>query len=163
MTAIDWIVLAALAVSIGVGAWRGLVSEVLALLAWFVAFVVARVFGAGVGRWLDFWLADAALRTVAGTVLVFVAVLVLFALARWLARSLLKAIGLGPLDRLLGGLFGALRAGVVLVFVTMLAGMTRVPRENWWLQASVTPPLESAVVALKPWLPSALAQRIKYR
>lgn len=163
MTAFDWIVLAVLVVSIGVGVWRGLVSEVLALLAWVAAFVVARLFGAAAGQWLDAWLADAALRTLAGSVLVFVAVLLLFGLARWLARSLLQAVGLGPLDRLLGGLFGALRAGVVLVLVVVLAGMTGLPRERWWVQSSFAPPLEAAAVALKPWLPAALAQRIRFR
>ncbi len=163
MTAFDWIVLAVLVVSIGVGVWRGLVSEVLALAAWVVAFVVARLFGAAAGEWLHAWLADAALRTLAGTVLVFLAVLLLFGLARWLARSLLQAVGLGPLDRLLGGLFGALRAGVVLVLLVVLAGMTALPRERWWARASFAPPLEAAAVALKPWLPVALAQRIRYR
>lgn len=163
MTVFDWIVLAVLVVSIGVGVWRGLVSEVLALGAWVVAFIVARMFGVAAGQWLHAWLADAVLRTLAGTVLVFVAVLMLFGLARWLARSMLQAVGLGSLDRLLGGLFGALRAGVALVLVVLLAGMTGLPRERWWAQSSFAPPLEAAAVALKPWLPSALARRIRYR
>jgi membrane protein required for colicin V production len=42
------------------------------------------------------------------------------------------------------------------------AGMTTVPREPFWRQAALTAPLETAVIAAKPYLPPALAERLKY-
>ena len=44
MAALDWIFCAVLLVSVLLGAWRGLVFEVLSLLSWLVALVAARFF-----------------------------------------------------------------------------------------------------------------------
>ncbi|MGN6282393.1 CvpA family protein, partial [Frateuria sp.] len=45
MNWIDFTILAVLALSVLVGLWRGLVSEVLSLVAWVAAFWVAWTFG----------------------------------------------------------------------------------------------------------------------
>jgi membrane protein required for colicin V production len=37
------------------------------------------------------------------------------------------------------------------------------PQQAWWRQAWLAPPLETAVLASKPWLPAAVAKRIRYR
>ncbi|MCF8177256.1 MAG: CvpA family protein, partial [Sulfuritalea sp.] len=42
MTAFDYAVLTVIAASVLLGLWRGVVSEILALAAWVVAFLVAR-------------------------------------------------------------------------------------------------------------------------
>jgi membrane protein required for colicin V production len=108
MTAFDYAVLAVIAASVLLGLWRGVVSEVLALAAWVVAFFVARVWAAGSGEWLagDGRTGDA---SGGGLCAGFFAVLLAFALARMLISLMLKAVGLGLLDRLLGGAFGVLR------------------------------------------------------
>jgi membrane protein required for colicin V production len=64
---------------------------------------------------------------------------------------------------MLGALFGLARGVLLLLALVMLAGLTPLPRQSWWRQALFAPPLETAVVALKPWLPAALAQRLQYR
>ncbi|MDD2846736.1 MAG: CvpA family protein, partial [Rhodoferax sp.] len=46
MAALDWIFLALLLVSMLIGAWRGLVFEVLSALSWAAAFVLAQWFAA---------------------------------------------------------------------------------------------------------------------
>jgi len=106
---------------------------------------------------------DPGLRYVVGFVTVFVATLLLFALARLLLSSLLRAVGLGLVDRFLGGLFGFGRGVLVVWVVVLLAGLTDLPRQEWWRESLLTPPLETAVVASKPWLPPTLAQKIHYR
>jgi membrane protein required for colicin V production len=72
-------------------------------------------------------------------------------------------VGLGLLDRLLGGAFGVVRGALVVLFVVMLAGLTPLPAAEWWCAAVLAPPLETAVIAAKPWLPQEFAKRIKYR
>jgi membrane protein required for colicin V production len=94
---------------------------------------------------------------------VFVGVLLVFAIARILISLMLKAVGLGLLDRLLGAGFGVLR-GVLVVWVAVLvAGMTPLPKADWWRDAMLAPPLETAVIAAKPWLPADAAKRIRFR
>lgn len=163
MTAFDYAVLAVLAVSVLVGVWRGVVSEILALAAWVVAIIAARTWGAEVANWLAGQIAEPALRMAAGYALVVVAVLLVFAVARVLISLMLKAVGLGLLDRLLGGAFGVLRGVVVVLVAVLVAGMTPLPKADWWRDAMLAPPLETAVIAIKPWLPAEAAKRIRFR
>jgi len=45
MSPTDWILLALLFASMLVGAWRGLVYEVLSVIGWIAAFLLEQVFG----------------------------------------------------------------------------------------------------------------------
>ena len=163
MTAFDYAVLAVLLASALLGLWRGVVSEILALAAWVVAFLVARAEASKVASWLAGQIAEPGMRLAAAYVLVFVGVLLVFAIARMLISLLLKAAGLGLLDRLLGAAFCVLR-GILVVWVAVLvAGMTALPRADWWRDAVLAPPLETAVLAAKPWLPAEAAKRIRFR
>jgi membrane protein required for colicin V production len=58
--------------------------------------------------------------------------------------------------------FGILRGLVVVLVGVMLAGMTSLPRERWWQTAMLSPPLETAALAAKPWLPADAAKRIRF-
>lgn len=163
MTPFDYVVLAVMALSLLVGVWRGVVSEILALLAWVAAFLAARLWATPVGEMMLAAEMAPHWRQLAGFLAVFVAVLIAFALARWLISKMLKAVGLGSLDRLLGALFGIAR-GVLVVWVgVLLAGLTALPEQAWWRSATLAPPFETAVLASKPWLPPDLAKRIRYR
>jgi len=162
-TVFDFAVLAIIGISVLIGLWRGVASEILALLAWMAAFLAAREFGRDAGALAGKWIADAAMQTAAGMAVVFVGVMLLFALGRYIVSLLLRAVGLGLLDRFLGGVFGIAR-GVLIAFVVVLAGgMTALPKEPAWREAMLAPPLETAVIAVKPWLPAEVAKRIRYR
>jgi membrane protein required for colicin V production len=166
LTWFDGIVLGVVLISALLGAWRGVVSEVLALCAWVAAFLAARAWGgaaATAAAPMLHGLANDALRQAAGFLLVFITTLVIFALLRLLLTSLLRAIGLGLTDRLLGTVFGLARGLLVVWTGVLLAGLTSLPRQAWWHEAWLSPPLETAVIASKPWLPASLAQKIHFR
>lgn len=163
MTAFDYAVLTVIAASALLGLWRGVVSEILALAAWVVAFLVARAEAVEVAAWLGGRIAEPGMRLAAAYGLVFAGVLLVFALARILISLMLKAVGLGVLDRLLGAGFGVARGGLVVVVAVMVAGMTPLPKADWWQDAMLAPPLETAVLAAKPWLPVDAAKRIRFR
>lgn len=159
----DYGVLAIVAISLLIGGWRGVVGEILALVAWIAAFVAARIWAGEAGGLFVAWIPEALGRLLAGFVTVFVAVLVLFALASWLLSLLLKTVGLRPLDRVLGALFGIARGVLVVWVAVLLAGLTALPQQPGWRQAVLAPPFETAVLAALPWLPPELAKRIRYR
>lgn len=163
MTPFDYFVLAVMAVSLLVGVSRGVVSEMLALLAWVAAFIAARMWALPAGNLLLAELPDPLWRQLAGFVAVFVGVLISFALLRWIVTLMLKAVGLRPLDRMLGALFGVVRGVLVLLIVVLMAGLTPLPQQQWWRQAMFAPPMETGVLAVRPWLPPELAKRIHYR
>lgn len=163
MTPFDYVVLGVMAISLLLGITRGVISEILALVAWLAAFIAARLWAAPAGNLMLAELPDPLWRQLAGFVAVFVAVLILFAVVRWLMTLLLKASGLRPLDRVLGALFGVARGILVVLVLVMLAGLTPLPQQQWWRQAVFAPPLETGVLAVRPWLPPELAKRIQYR
>lgn len=169
MTTLPWIDLAIatiLVISILLGLWRGVVTEVLSLLSWVAAFLAARLWGSSFAHALTQWSLppeDPLLRMALAFVLVFVFTLVLFALLNKLITQLLRAVGLGSLDRLLGGVFGGARGLIILWLIVLAAGLTELPQHPTWREARLTAPLETAVIAGKPWLPRALAQKIRYR
>jgi membrane protein required for colicin V production len=163
MTGFDYAVLAVLALSAAIGLWRGLVSEVMALVAWVLALFLAWHYSAAAAELFSGMIVEPAWRQVAGFALIFVAVLLLAMLVRFLLRELLRAIGLGPVDRMFGALFGLVRGLAIVFVVVLLGGMVGISREPWWSNALLAPPLETAVIASKPWLPEAVANRIRFR
>lgn len=162
MTAFDYIAIGIVGVSLLFGLWRGVVGEIIALVAWGLAIFAAVEFGAKLGQWAFTGLNDPAVRTLAGCVLVFVAVLVIMALLRMLVSHMVKALGLSASDRILGMLFGLLRGLLVCMVLVALGGMTSAPQQAWWKQAMLAKPLETSVLAAKQWLPDDLAKRIRF-
>jgi len=162
MTVFDYVVIGIVGLSLLFGLWRGVVGEILALLAWGLGLFAALEFGARIGQMVFAGIADPSIRTLAGCVLVFVGVLVAMALVRLAVRSMVKALGLSVSDRLLGMVFGLLRGMLVSMVLVGLGGMTAAPKQAWWREATLAPPLETAVLAVKPWLPDDLAKRIRF-
>lgn len=163
MTVFDYAVLAIVAGSILIGAWRGLVSEVLALAAWVAALLAGRAMAPDVAPVFGAWLMEPAWQYAAAFAVIVLAVLVAVTLMRVALSKLLRAIGLGPLDRFLGAVFGIARGSLVVVLCVLIGGLTVLPQQAWWRQALLAPPLETAVLAAKPWLPDAVAKRVRYR
>lgn len=163
MTVFDYVFLAILGLSAAVGMWRGLVSEVLAVLAWVVALFAAWRYNEQAADVFIGLIAEPVWRQVAGGALVVIGVLILVALIRFVLRQLLRAAGLGPTDRFFGALFGIARGLLVAFIVVLIGGLAGLSREPWWTQALFSPPLETAVVAAKPWLPDMVADKIRFR
>lgn len=162
MTGFDYVVIGIVSLSLLFGLWRGVVGEIIALLAWVMAIFAALEFGSLVGRTAFAGLADPAMRTLAGCVVIFVGVLVIMSLVRMVVRSMVKALGLSVSDRLLGMAFGLVRGVLVCMVLVGLGGMTAAPTQPWWRGATLAAPLETVVLATKPWLPDDLAKRIRF-
>ncbi|WP_153145975.1 CvpA family protein [Dechloromonas sp. H13] len=162
MATFDYVVLGIVAISLVIGLWRGVVSELIALAAWVLAFMAALEFGAASGQAVFAGIVDPALRALAGCVLVFVGVLVAMSLVRLAVRSMVKALGLSLSDRLLGMFFGLARGILLVMLLVAAGGMTSAPQQPWWKDATLAPPLETAVLVAKPWLPDDLAKKIRF-
>ena len=154
LSAVDWILLAVLGLSLLLGMWRGIVQEVLSLVGWLAAFYVSQMYAPMAAAWLPMEGSSQMLRYAAGFVVVFVAVLVGTALVSWVIKKLISAVGLGPLDRLLGSLFGLMRGVVILLAITVLVGMTPMRDTDAWKQAQGAQWLQQFLHVLKPVLPA---------
>ena len=162
MTWFDYAILVGLVVSIAWGAWRGLVREVISVAAWVLAFLGANYFGSPLAEVMPASIPTPELRVLIAFVAVFIVILAVCTLLGQFLRKLVKVAGLGELDHVLGGLFGVARALVILLAFAIAAGLTAFPRQPAWRDSVCGPPMGRAALALRPWLPQALGQRLRY-
>ena len=148
MAALDWIFVALLLASMLMGAWRGLVYEVLSLAGWVAAFLAAQ------------WLAVDAVRYAAGFILVFIVAIFACGFLAWLGKKLVDAVGLRPVDRTLGAAFGVLRGVVILLVLVVIAGLMQLHQADWWQASRGAIWLSELVQTLKPALPQELGHRL---
>src|SRR6185503_3822081 len=102
VTWLDYGVLGVLALSIAWGAWRGLVREVMSLAGWVIAFLAANLFAAPLADYLPQAIQRPEWRTLIAFVGIFIVSLIITTFAAHLLAKILKAAGLGGLDRSLG-------------------------------------------------------------
>ena len=131
MNWLDGIILGILVLSVLIGLMRGLVAEVLSLVAWIAAFWVAAVFGPDVAGLFENSISLPMARIALGYAICFFGVLLLGMLVRFAARRLIWSTGLSGIDRLLGVLFGFVRGVLVVTILVFLVGLTAVTREPW--------------------------------
>jgi membrane protein required for colicin V production len=162
MTWLDYALIAVVGLSALVGIWRGLVREVFALAGWIAAIAVAMLFAEEAARLIPAGFATPLARTVIAFALLFVVILVATSIAGLLFAKAVRAVGLGLTDRTLGGVFGFARGALILLVLALAAGLTAVPKEPFWREAKLALPLETAAIAVKPYLPPALANKVRY-
>ncbi|MDP4301633.1 CvpA family protein [Leptothrix discophora] len=142
-----------LLLSIVLGLLRGLVHEVLSVLGWLVAWLLARSAALPVGDWLGWAPPGSSLRVGIGFVLTFALAMLAWRILAWLLSQIIKASVLAPIDRVLGGLFGLLRGGLIVVLLVTLAGFTPLVRKPFWRESVSVGAAQAVLVALAPILP----------
>ncbi len=162
MTGFDFVVLTILAVSCGLGLIRGLLKEVLSLLAYALAFVAAIWWGPLMHVWLSDWIETPLLRMGVAYSAVFIVVLLSVGLVNMVLAALVKSTGLSPADHGLGAVFGLLRGLLFILVLVILAGYTPMPRELWWRDAMLSLSAERAIQHIKGWLPPEAAAWLPY-
>ena len=158
----DYLVLFVLVASVVISTMRGLVKEILSLLGWVVAFVVANAYGATLAPMLPALLPGGTVRLMVAFVALFLGVRILMGLLTLAVNALVQAAGLSLADRGLGGLFGLARGIVLVLFGVILCSMTAIPQQDFWKNALLSPMAETGARTVKPFLPAALAQHVQF-
>ncbi|MBL8338462.1 MAG: CvpA family protein [Rhodoferax sp.] len=160
MALLDGVFAGVLLLSMVVGAWRGLVYEVLSLAGWVAAFLLAQWLAPDVAAHLPMAGASELIRYAAGFVLVFVVAVFAGSLLTWLISKLFQAVGLRPADRALGAAFGLLRGVVVLMVLCVVVSMSPLRTQGWWQASQAAPWVMAAVRGLKPVLPQEFSRHL---
>jgi membrane protein required for colicin V production len=156
MNSLDLVLLALTALSVGLGLWRGVIREALAVLAWLLGFPLASHFAPDVRLWLNLTDISPALSYMLAWLLVFMAVwLVCHGLAMLLSGAL-SMVGLGIVNRLLGGAFGLTRAALSLMVLSIVVGLTPAVHHPLWQSSWVAQLAHQGVLLFKPFLPAPL-------
>jgi len=150
LTALDIVVLLLVGGGAVLGLWRGFVTEVLSLFAWVAAIFALKFAHAPAAAALGGVIGTASGAAVLAFAIIF---LVVFVAGKLVARSLgqrTRTSILGPIDRVLGMGFGALKGLIGATLLFLLANLatdtlygSRSARPDW-MRASQTFPLLNA-------------------
>ena len=147
MTALDIIVLLLVGGGLVLGAWRGFVFEVLALGAWVAAIVALKLLHTPVTEMLTPLVGTSSGAAVLAFALVFG---VVFLAGKLIARQVggaAKRSVIGPIDRVLGAGFGALKGLIGATLLYLAANLVydtvngRTAKRPGWMADSRTYPL----------------------
>lgn len=156
----DGLLLTVLLLSVLLGAWRGLVYEVLSVASWVAAFVLAQAYADEAALMLPLSSLSPPLQLAAGFLVVFIAVAFAGGLLAWLVKKLVASVGLRPVDRILGSAFGLARGVVMLLALAVVVSMSPLKDAAWWKSSAVADLLVASLHAIKPLLPEPVARYI---
>ena len=120
MSWLDILILLPLLVGLVIGIKRGLIIELTNLISIIAGVVCARLLSAPVAAWIaqQFTWPEAVCSVVAYTLLFLISTILLYLLGKLLTK-LFKAVKLGWLNRLLGGVFGLAKYAIIVLFVVL--------------------------------------------
>lgn len=163
MTGFDFALIGILGASTLLGVIRGLIKELLSLVAFGLAFLAAIWWGPGLSDVsLLGWVRHDYLRLGISYALLFVLTLLAVGLLNMAMAAMIRSTGLSPADRGLGGLFGLVRGVLLVLVLVIIAGYTPLPQEGWWRDAMFSEQVVEVVVQLKNRLPAPVNEWLPY-
>lgn len=119
MNWLDIVLLLILVWSLAVGVARGFSRQAIGLISTIVAVIAGAWFYGPAGAFLQPYVSSRSIANLCGFALVFAGVMLAGALIAWALGKLLKWAGLSWFDRLLGGVFGLVRALLISIAIVM--------------------------------------------
>jgi len=162
MSMLDIIVLLVLALTVVRGLMRGMVDTLFSLVAWMLAFFLGKWGALMVAPLLPIGVENPAIRYFAGFAVIFLVVLIGVLLLGHALASLVKAVGLGSADKVLGGVLGLTKGLVILIGLTLAAGLTSLPRTDFWKQAALSGTLQMMAMRALPLVPDDMAKYVRF-
>lgn len=153
---VDYSIIAVLTASILISFIRGFVREVLSLLTWISAFLVAFNFGHQVSLKLAPHVPSQTIQVALAFGALFLGTLLVGAVVNYLLSSLVQKTGLGGTDRVLGMALGGVRGVLIVSLLILLAGFTSITRDPAWQTSTLIPSFQVYSVQLQKFIPDIM-------
>ncbi|MCC7462627.1 MAG: CvpA family protein [Gammaproteobacteria bacterium] len=140
----DYLILGLVALSCVYGLVRGLLRELVSLLTWFAAVLLAWRGSGWLEPYLGGALSGAAVRPWAARTLVFAGVMLVGTALGGVVNHYVRLSLFSGIDRLLGFVFGFLRGVVAIGLLAILCHAVRLHDEAWYRKSLLVPWGESA-------------------
>lgn len=161
MTTFDILAAVVVLLCIVISMMRGVIAEVASLFTWIGSFIAARMFGAQFAEAFLTSIQPHALSVAVGFVLVFVAAWLVLYLLRAVLTGAAGSLGLGSVNRLLGGVFGALKGVLIVTFAVLVCSFTDLPKTEDWRRSVSAPYFETLAAAALPALSGYMTDKLK--
>ena len=162
MIGVDYAILGILLISSFISLVRGFVKEALSLVGWVLAFWVSLSFAVPLSKLFESSSDDPTLRLIIAFVVLFVLSLIVSAVINFFASRLVQRTGLTGTDRFLGVVFGFLRGAVLVSVLVLLAGLTTLPKEDWWDDSFLLFRFQAIAMWVRELLPGDVAASFNF-
>lgn len=162
MAWLDILIIGIVLLSAVISLARGFVREAFSLAIWVLAFWVSWSFFRDLEVPLRSWIDSPTARLGISFALLMIATLTVGGLVNYLVIQLVERTGMSGTDRLIGMVFGAARGVLLVAVLVLLAGLTPMPGEGWWVESSLVGYFEELAYWLRDLLPPELAERFRY-
>lgn len=152
---IDVVIVVLIVLSAIVGLVRGFVREAFSLATWIAAIVLSALYYEALAGVVPFDVGNITVQRTLSFALIFLGVLLVGSLINYLINRLAKAVGLGGIDRVLGGAFGVLRGALLVTLLVLLLGLgiTGLTDNHVWKQSKLIPKFENVAQWIKKETP----------
>lgn len=166
LNGIDYVVIGLLALSMGMGIFRGFVKEVISLIAWIAAFTVATLYALPFAALFTSSAAHApgtsatdsvsTMAVVISYLALFAGVLILGSIIKFIVNYAVEGRGISVTNRLLGALLGIVRGAVVVLLVMFFVSLTAMANGALWKESVMVgyfkPAVKWVTVKAQPYL-----------
>lgn len=162
MSMLDLVVSLILLLAVVRGLMRGMVDSLFSLAGWILAFVAGKWGASLLAPLLPAAIDMPSIRYFVAFAVIFLLVLLAVLLLGHVVGAAVRSVGLGSADRVLGGVVGLAKGLVILVGLTLAAGLTSLPRTDFWKQASLSGNLQMMAQGVLPLVPADVAKHVRF-
>ncbi|AGS39836.1 Colicin V production protein CvpA [Cycloclasticus zancles 78-ME] len=159
---VDYVILGIIFISALIGLFRGLVKEAFSLGTWVVAIIVGIRFSQPFSFYLTDYIEVPSVRIAAAFIILLLLTLILGAMLSYLISQIVDKTGLTGTDRFAGLLFGIARGVVVMAVLVLLAGLTPLPQDPWWVESMLIGPFQELSLWLREQIPDGVSEYFSY-
>ncbi len=143
-----------------IGFMRGLIWMAIFIATWIVAGFLAFTYKDQLASALPIKLGSDFAQTALAALLIFLGVLIVGAIINAIFHKLIKSVGFGTFDRILGIGLGALLGALAISLLTMLLGLTELPKQEAWAKSKFIPKFQEAAAWIKSKVPEDINKYI---
>jgi membrane protein required for colicin V production len=151
---IDYVFIGILFLSFLTGIWRGFFREIIGLLSWVAAFIVASLFASPLASAVSAHSSHSEhtvslLALGASFFAIFIGVLIIGKIIGFFIASAAELGGVGFINRLFGAVFGFARGVLVVILFMILVDLTPFSEDSVWDQSMMVGYLQPAVTMVE--------------
>ncbi len=145
-----------------IGFARGFVREAISLATWLGAIILALMFYETVANMIPIEIDKDIIKNVLAGVIIFTVVLIIGSIINFFFSRIVEVIGLGAIDRILGGAFGILRGLLIVTLIVFLLklGFTNLTETDYWKKSASIPKFEEAAAWIKEATPPDAERKV---
>tara|TARA_B100000795_G_scaffold234986_1_gene194422 strand:- start:527 stop:1027 length:501 start_codon:yes stop_codon:yes gene_type:complete len=161
MTYLDYFFISIIFISFLVGCYRGFTRELFSLAGWIFAFYFANLFSGDLLKYVPFDFGEH-INFIIIYMVIFVIILLVASFLAALLNQLIKNIGLGFFNIIMGSIFGFMRGVLITFILIFLVQKTSFISETILAESKTIPAIKLAIEKTLSYFPYEWSNKVKY-